>query len=167
MHPTPALGQFKNKEKVKASCFIIISPALKSRSTTYSSRISRGRLLPPKRPHCFIHLIYFFFIYLIRFVFTADASPLNGVCSAGRRIMGEGSLDDQLRGEVMWSSFTDAVDMSNSSSSLSTLERHSNAPGSVRQILKPTNQAKNQKDIREMWIWSQYGIYMMSLSILR
>lgn len=64
--------------------------------------------------------------------------------------MGEGSLDDQLRGEVMWSSFTDAVDMSNSSSSLSTLERHSNAPGSVRQILKPTNQAKNQKDIREM-----------------
>lgn len=51
--------------------------------------------------------------------------------------MGEGSLDDQLRGGVMWSSITDAVDMSNSSSSLSTEERHSNAPGSVSEILTP------------------------------
>lgn len=65
--------------------------------------------------------------------------------------MGEGSLDDQLRGEVMWSSFTDAVDMSNSSSSLSTEERHSNAPGSVSEILKLNkNTLMKQKHIRVM-----------------
>lgn len=87
--------------------------------------------------------IYLLFISLFKPVhlcrFAANAPPLNGLCPAGTRIMGEGSLDDHLRGEVMWPSLTDAVDMSNSSSSLSTEERHSNAPGSVSEILKPTN----------------------------
>lgn len=116
----------------------------------------------------FAAFIYvFIYLYLTRFIFD-DASPLNGLCPAVTLIMGEGSLDDQLRGEVMWSSFTDAVDMSNSSSSLSTEERHSNAPGSVSEILKLNkNTLMKQKHIRVMWIWSKYGIYLLLGSTLR
>lgn len=91
--------------------------------------------------------------------FAAGASTLNGLCPTGTPIMGEGSLDDQLRGEVMWSSFTDAVDMSNSSSSLSTEERHSHAPGSVSKHLNPNKPTKNP-DEPEKWEFGQNVEYI-------
>lgn len=80
----------------------------------------------------FVHSFIYLSLYFTRSTFAA--SRLEGLCVTGTRIMGEGSLDDQL-GEVMWSSPTDSVDVSNSSSSLSTEDRHSYAPGSVSEII--------------------------------
>lgn len=70
-------------------------------------------------------------------------------CGNAAQIM-EGSLADLLRGEVI-SFFTDSVDMSNSSSSLSTEERHCNTPGSVSTIgekgdTTKTHQQRNWSD---------------------